>query len=77
MIRFLACDLPVFLHIDFEVLQSFLLLSILLAVFGVVVYGNAGSGIYFSCQTAKFLPYIDATVLLLRRGATASFALGP
>jgi hypothetical protein len=77
MIRFLACDLPVFLNIDLEVLQSFLLLSILLTVFGVVVSGKARSGLYYSRQATTFLPYFDASTLASRRVATASFALGP
>jgi hypothetical protein len=77
MVKFLTCDLPVFLNIDLEVLQSFILLSLLLAFLGVVASEKGTSRISYFRQAATFLTYFDAATLKSRRCATASFALGP
>lgn len=77
MIKFLTCDLPVFLNLDVELIHSLLCLSLLLVVLEVVAFNQWNSQVFETRQLAKFLRYFDSVPHIPTRVRTASFALGP
>ena len=77
MIKFLAWDLPVFLNIDVEIIQSFLFLSVLIVALEVVSFTRMISNLCYCVQAATFLPSVDTETFIPFRSSTRSFALGP
>jgi hypothetical protein len=77
MIKFLSCDLPVFLNLDVEVLQALMSIYVLLLFVGFVT----GTVVAFSSESisckAVFLRFVSSEPPFLFRTTSASFALGP